>query len=94
MTGQTPTQLGLLLALRRVRQGHVIRIASGLFLDRGARIPGHLADCLRELLDEGHLRLDEASPEWDQQPVRTTPSGERLRRRLERTASGGRAALA
>ncbi|HEY2723275.1 MAG TPA: hypothetical protein VGI84_01190 [Pseudonocardiaceae bacterium] len=87
MSSLISAQLGHLLALRRVCRGHVILVGDDLFLDRGARIPGHLHDSLHDLLGRGHLSLGSSSAECDQRPVLVTPSGVRLHRTLE--SAGG-----
>jgi hypothetical protein len=83
MTSLISAELGQMLALRKVRRGHVILIGDDRFLDQGHRFPGHLHHHLRELLAEGHLRLGEPRQDWDQRPVQVTTSGDQLHSRLE-----------
>lgn len=83
MTAAISPELGRILALRKVRRGHVILIGDDRFLDQGRRFPGYLYGHLRELLAEGHLRLGEPREDWDQRPVQITTSGDQLQSKLE-----------
>ncbi|MGI9062295.1 MAG: hypothetical protein ACR2FQ_00535 [Pseudonocardiaceae bacterium] len=86
MTSLIPPELGHLLALRRVRRGHVVLLGTGLFLHQGRPIPGYLDAPLRDLLASGHLHLGERR-EWEQRPVLATTSGEQLHTTLENPES-------
>ncbi len=76
-------ELGQLLALRRVRRGHVVLVGQDLLIDRGFRVPDYVRAYVRELLDDGHLYLGEERVEWCQRPVLATASGEQLHTKLE-----------
>ncbi len=47
MTSLISSELGKLLALRRVHRGYVSLIGRDLFLDHGRRVPGYLHTFLR-----------------------------------------------
>ena len=85
--GSTPypisPELGQLLALRRVRRGHVVLVGHDLLIDHGFRIPDDIRDSMRELLDDGHLYLGAERAGWGQRPVLATASGEQLHTKLE-----------
>ncbi len=86
-TGATPypisPELGWLLALRRVRCGHVGLVGHDLLIDRECRFPDYLRESVRELLDDGHLYLGEERAEWRRRSVLVTASGEQLHTTLE-----------
>ncbi len=83
MTCLISPELGRMLALRRVRRGHVILIGTDRFLDHGRRIPGYLHAFLRDLLADGYLYLSEQCEGYDQRPVLMTTSGDHLHGTLE-----------
>jgi hypothetical protein len=78
-----PTELCRLLALRRVRRGHVVLVGHDLFVDRGRRVPDYLHIALRALLDDGHLHLGSELKGCAQWPVLATASGQQLHTELE-----------
>ncbi|MDQ3886946.1 MAG: hypothetical protein M3308_08080 [Actinomycetota bacterium] len=77
-------ELGWLLALRRVRRGHVVLVGHHLLIDRERPVPDYLHDSVRELLDDGHLYLGEERTGWAQRPVLATASGQQLHTTLEK----------
>ncbi len=87
MTSSTPypvpPELGHLLALRRIRRGHVVLVGHDLVIDHGRRTSDYIHNAVRELLDDGHLWLGEERAEWGQRPVMVTSSGEQLHTKLE-----------
>lgn len=83
MASPISSELGRLLALRRVHRGHVILSGDDLYLDHGHRIPGYLHAFLRDLLADGYLCLGEQHEGYDQRPVLMTTSGHDLHHTLE-----------
>ena len=69
----TPTfpispELGQLLALRRVRRGHVVLLGQGLLIDHGWPVPDYIREHLHDLLNDGHLYLGDERVGWGQWP--------------------------
>jgi hypothetical protein len=78
-------ETGLLLALRRVRNGHVAVLRSRLFTDRGQPLPDMLVPFLRELFDHGQISCDDNAGEA---PVVITEAGAALLAELESKPDG------
>lgn len=78
-----PPELGHLLALRRIRRGHVVLVGIVLVIDHGRRTSDYIHDAVHELLDDGYLQLGEERADCGQRPVLITPSGEQLHAKLE-----------
>lgn len=75
-------EVALWLALRRVQRGRVA-VAADLFTDEGRPLPGYLNGSLRELFDNGQVRLGEG--DRTVRPVVITDSGEVLLAELTET---------
>lgn len=58
MTFEIPREVGLLLVLRRLRDGRVTAPGPGPFADHGRPFPGVLVPFLRELIAGGNARID------------------------------------
>lgn len=75
-------ELGQLLALRRVRRGHVVLAGNGLLIDHERPVPDYIREPLHDLLNDGHLYLgdERVGAQW---PVLATESGQQLHAKLE-----------
>ena len=77
--------VGLCLALRRIRDGRVFAQGRQLWTDNDRPFPRVLAPFVRQLFEHGHAKVDHPADEGLKQQVRITQLGEGFLLELEAT---------
>lgn len=70
------SELGRLLALRRVRRGGIAQFDDRVFIDHGCPVPGYIGSNLTVLLADGHVRPGRPQESTGYLPLLLTDQGE------------------